>query len=220
MPVLVLRHDSSAHLGNFEPVLDERKRPYLYHDLGEPLDIEGHTGVIVLGGAMSANDPLPGLADELKLIEDAVRKELPVLGICLGAQLIAKALGAPVYRNTQLEIGWEPVYFNDAARTDPVLSSFPSPTTFFHWHGETFDLPEGAEWLAYSGKCRHQAYRIGRMVYGIQFHPEVTTAMAVNWCADSENGGEIAQLDPPVDPYAVDTTPLARRILENWLDLF
>jgi GMP synthase (glutamine-hydrolysing) len=220
MPVLVLRHEPSAHLGNFDPVLDDRKRPFLYHDLGEPLDIEGHTGIIVLGGGMSANDPLPGLADELKLIEDAVRKEIPVLGICLGAQLIAKALGARVYRNPQFEIGWEPVYFTDAARSDAVFSTLPSPATFFHWHDETFDLPAGAEWLAYSDKCRHQAFRVGRSVYGIQFHAEVSTAMAVNWCADSENCGEITRVDPPVDSYAVDTAPLARRILENWLNLF
>jgi len=220
MAVLVLRHEPSADLGNFGPVLDQRAQPFVYHDLGQPINIEGYNGVIILGGAMSANDPLPGLADELKLIEDAIRREIPVLGICLGAQLIAKALGARVYRNAELEIGWEPVYFTDAARSDAVLSGFPSPSTFFHWHGETFDLPADAEWLAYSDKCRHQAYRIGRRVYGIQFHLEITAEMAMNWCADSENCGEIASLDQPVDPCGVDTAPLARRILENWLDLF
>ena len=143
-----------------------------------------------------------------------------MLGICLGAQLIAKALGAHVFRNREKEIGWAPVYFTDAADGDPVLGGLPSPTTFFHWHSETFALPAGAESLAYSDKCRQQAFRFHNTVYGIQFHPEITPEMIVDWSTQPGNCGDAASLDGPLDPNAADTLPLARRILEGWLDTF
>jgi GMP synthase-like glutamine amidotransferase len=219
MPILVLRHEPFEHLGSFGAVLEENKIPFVYHDLGEPLSLEGSSGVILMGGPMSANDPLPGLSDELKLIEQALRADVPVLGICLGAQLIAKALGARVYRNPQREIGWEPVHFTPAAFSDRLFSGLPSPMTFFHWHGETFDLPAGAEWLAWSEKCRHQAYRFGRSAYGIQFHPEITPEMIEDWCAQPANCGDVAALETPIDPHAADSRPQARHILEGWLSL-
>jgi len=169
---------------------------------------------------MSANDDLPGLRDELGLIERSLRDDVPVLGICLGSQLIAKALGAKVYPNKQLEIGWEPVWLTDAAKDDTLFSGIGSPETFFHWHGETFDLPLGAEWLAYSAKCRHQAYRHGRRVYGLQFHPEVSAEMIADWCGQPVNCGDVATLTAPVDPNRYDQRALAKRILESWLKLF
>ena len=120
MSILVVRHEPYEHLGRLAEILKERQIPFFYKDLGEPraLDagaLDGCAGVIIMGGPQSANDPLPGLVAELKLIEQAVVAETPVLGICLGAQLIAKALGARVYRNPEKEIGWAPVYFTEAA---------------------------------------------------------------------------------------------------------
>jgi GMP synthase (glutamine-hydrolysing) len=219
MRVLVLRHESFEHLGHFAAVLEENDAAYEYHDLGEPLSPANYDAVIVMGGPMSANDELPGLRDELGLIERALKENVPLLGVCLGAQLIAKALGARVYRNAQLEIGWEPVWLTDAAKTDALFEGMDSPETFFHWHGETFDLPAGAEWLAYSEKCQHQAYRYGRRVYGIQFHPEITAAMITDWCGQPVNCGDMAAIGGPIDPNLHDTRKNSRKIIESWLRL-
>jgi GMP synthase (glutamine-hydrolysing) len=219
MPVLVLRHEPFEHLGHFAAVLQENRVDYRYHDLGEPLSEEQHSALIVMGGPMSANDALPGLRDELSLIEKALAEEKPILGICLGAQLIAKALGARVYRNAALEIGWEPVWLTEAARGDPLFRGICSPETFFHWHGETFDLPAGAEWLAYSDKCKHQAYRYGRRVYGLQFHPEVTAEMIADWCAQPVNCGDVETLPAPIDPSLHNPGENAHRMLKSWLSL-
>jgi GMP synthase-like glutamine amidotransferase len=214
--VLILRHEPFEHLGHFADHLDD----YTYHDLGEPLPQESHCGLIIMGGPMSANDNLPGLQNELGLIEEALHNDVPVLGICLGSQLIARALGARVYRNQELEIGWEKVWLTEAGKKDAVIGGIESPETFFHWHGETFDLPEGAEWLAYSEKCRHQAYRYGRKVYGLQFHPEVTPEMIEDWCDQPVNCGDVQTLAAPIDARLHDPRPAAKGILESWLKLF
>jgi len=172
-----------------------------------------------MGGPMSANDNLSGLHDEVNLIRRALDDDVPILGICLGSQLIAKALGARVYRNERLEIGWEPVWFTDAAQDDALFGGMASPEMFFHWHGETFDLPQGAEWFAYSKKCRHQAYRYGRKVYGIQFHPEITPQMIVDWCGQPVNCGDVETLEGPIDPYLHHTKESSRRMMEAWVGL-
>ena len=221
--VLVLRHEPFEHLGYFAQILADRTVRFTYKDLDEPLDgqtASGHAGLIVMGGPQSANDPLPGLAAEIKVISRFIDARLPVLGICLGAQLIAKALGARVYANASKEIGWAPVFFTAAVERDPLFSGLPSPTMFFHWHGETFDLPAGAEWLAYSALCRHQAFRYRANVYGVQFHPEITPEMIVDWSAQPANCGDVDLLAGPIEPYAADTAPLARRILDGWLATF
>jgi GMP synthase (glutamine-hydrolysing) len=217
MSILVVRHEPFEHLDRVGEILEQKEIPFFYKDLGEPLALDGCRGVILMGGPQSANDALPGLRAELTLIEQAVVAQTPLLGICLGAQLIAKALGARIYRNSEKEIGWAPVYFTEAARGDPVLGGLDSPSTLFQWHAETFDLPAGAEWLAYSDKCRHQAFRFGSNVYGVQFHPEITPEMIVDWSAQPVNCGDVARFNARLDPHAVDTEPPARRILEGWL---
>ena len=214
--VLILRHEPFEHLGHFADVLKD----YSYHDLGEPLTQESHEGLIIMGGPMSANDDLPGLKDELRLIEKSLAGNVPILGICLGAQLIAKALGARVFRNAELEIGWEQVWLTEEGKKDAVLGGVESPMPFFHWHGETFDLPRNAEWLAYSEKCRHQAYRYGQKVYGLQFHPEVTPEMIEDWYAQPVNCGDVQTLEGPIDARLHDQCGAARGILESWLKLF
>jgi GMP synthase (glutamine-hydrolysing) len=216
--LMVLRHEAFEHLGWFEEILRDRNISFIYNDLGDVLDLGAHDGLIIMGGPQSANDQ--EMAAELHFIQQALDSKTPVLGICLGAQLIAKALGSHVYRNPEKEIGWAPVYLTEAAAGDPVFGGLPSPNTFFHWHSETFMLPAGAVSLAYSDRCRQQAFRFHDTVYGIQFHPEITPEMIVDWSAQSVNCADSATLDAPLDPYAADSSPLARQILEGWLNTF
>lgn len=217
MLVLVLRHEPFEHLGHFAKGLESAAIRFEYKDLGEDIALAGRTGLIIMGGPQSANDAHPGLAAEMRLIAEAVEKQIPVLGVCLGAQLIAKTLGARVYKNKLPEIGWAPVYFTEAAKADPLFGSFDSPTTFFHWHGETFDMPAGAEWLAYSEDCRHQAFRYNTNVYGVQFHPEIESAMILDWTSQPVNCGDVSTLPAPIDPDAVDSASLAKKVLDGWL---
>jgi GMP synthase-like glutamine amidotransferase len=129
--------------------------------------------LIVMGGPMSVNDEntYPWLRPEKKLISDTIQAGIPIIGICLGAQLIASSLGASVYRNTHKEIGWFPL---TSTISNEEVFRFPSQCQAFHWHGETFDLPSGAIRLASSEACRNQAFQIGRHVFGLQFHLEAT----------------------------------------------
>lgn len=134
--------------------------------------------LVVLGGPMSVNDEgrYPWLAVEKKFIRDIISSGKPVLGICLGAQLIACALGAKVYPNAVKEIGWFPVYGVDSG--DASVFSFPQSLQVFHWHGETFDLPPQAIRIAKSDHCENQAFQWGRSVIGLQFHLETTPEAA------------------------------------------
>lgn len=135
--------------------------------------------LIVLGGPMSVNDEqqYPWLAAEKSFIRAAVGAGKQVLGICLGAQLIASALGARVYRNVAREIGWHPIASVPAAPGSRAFE-FPAAMEVFHWHGETFDLPAGSVPLARSVACEHQAFQVGARVMGLQFHLEATPASA------------------------------------------
>jgi GMP synthase (glutamine-hydrolysing) len=134
-----------------------------------------------MGGAMCANDNLPFLHQELELIDLAARQGLPVLGICLGAQLIANVLGGTVYRSAVQETGWQDIYLDREAASDPVFSSLTPLTRVFQLHNDTFDLPPGATRLAASDACANQAFRWGRSIYGVQFHPEMTPGMVADW---------------------------------------
>jgi len=131
--------------------------------------------LIVMGGPMSVNDEsiYPWLKDEKRFIKEAIGRGKPVLGVCLGAQLIANAMGARVYPNAEKEIGWFPIH---RAHTPGARGAFqfPKDSLVFHWHGETFDLPAGAIRLARSEGCENQAFQVGHNVIGLQFHLETT----------------------------------------------
>ena len=144
--------------------------------------------LVVMGGPMSVNDETgyPWLVVEKEFIRNAIEEDKAVIGICLGAQLIACAMGAAVYPNREKEIGWFPVTAEPVSDVDDRFL-FPQELPVFHWHGETFDLPEGAIRLARSDACENQAFQLGRRVIGMQFHLETTPDAArdiVHHCRD------------------------------------
>lgn len=177
MRVHYLQHVSFERLGCIEEWLLEKgcetTHTRFYASATLP-DIETIDMLIILGGPMSIHDEaqFPWLAEEKTFIRQAVESGKAVLGICLGAQLIAAALGARVYRNPEKEIGWFPV--RGILTEQPEIFQFPAEVTVFHWHGETFDLPPNAVRLAQSKACTHQAFQVGNTVMGLQFHLETT----------------------------------------------
>jgi GMP synthase (glutamine-hydrolysing) len=223
--VLAFRHAPFEHLGLVGDALDAHGIAYDYVDLDQApafqLPVQRAGALIFLGGSMSANDDLPYIRREIRLIREAISNGRPVLGVCLGSQLIAKALGAKIYSNAVKEIGWAPVTFTDAARRDPLFAGLAGPEVICHWHGETFDLPSGAERLASSANCQNQAFRWGDRVYGLQFHLEVTPEMIAQWCVEDAKCGEKREVTDPIDPqaHAARAQELARLVFGRWCDL-
>jgi GMP synthase (glutamine-hydrolysing) len=142
-----------------------------------PTSIGEHTGLVVMGGPMSVyeDDRYPHLHSERKLIESALEKRVPTLGVCLGSQLLASALGATVQPGRQKEIGWYPVSLEPGAKDDALFGAAPRSFIPLHWHGDVFDLPSGAVGLARSALTRCQAFSFGGFAYGLLFHLEVTS---------------------------------------------
>jgi GMP synthase-like glutamine amidotransferase len=149
----------------------------VFADDALPAALAGYDGVVIMGGPMSAasDHGFPTRRQELSLIGAALAESVPLLGVCLGAQLIALAAGAAVYPGGHgLEVGWSPVSLIEAGRMDPLFADLPSKLTVLQWHGDTFDLPEGATLLASNSTYPTQAFRIGSAAWGLQFHLEVT----------------------------------------------
>lgn len=184
MQTLVLQHIACEPPGAYEDVLREHGASIhrVEVDLGEPLpDWRAFDAIIAMGGPMSVNDPLEWLAAEKRLISEAVVAGTPYFGACLGAQLLAACLGARVYPGPAAEVGILPVTLSDSALADPVFAGLPRELLTLQWHGETFDLPDGAVALASSPAYPHQAFRWGSRAYAIQFHLEVSRQMACEW---------------------------------------
>ncbi len=162
-------------------------RPYKGDKLPEALG--PGQGLIVLGGPMNVDetDKYPHLAEQIRLIKETVDRGQLVLGICLGSQLLAKALGARVYSAPSEEIGWDEVEITDAGLADPIFKEIPNPLPVFQWHGETFEIARGATHLASSNACANQAFRYGSRAYGLQFHFEVNREMAQTWATAYAN---------------------------------
>jgi GMP synthase (glutamine-hydrolysing) len=180
-----IRHVPFEDLGVLEALLSEAGYACRYAEAGlesfaalnpAPADL-----LIVLGGPIGANDTrdYPFLADELKLLEHRLDSGLPTLGICLGAQLMARTLGARVYPAHAKEIGWAPITLTSEGRRSCLRQL--EEVAVLHWHGDTFDLPDGTARLASTAICENQAFSLGRNILALQFHPEVTAARLERW---------------------------------------
>lgn len=188
-PVIIFQnvaHEGPGYLGEF---LTQQNIAWQLLDTHEvsalPASILGYSGVVIMGGPMSVNDDLPWIAPLLALIREAKAADIPLLGHCLGGQLISKALGATVGANPVKEIGWGEVTVTPSEASRFWFGEIESFNSF-HWHGETFSLPQGATHLLASAHCQNQAYAIGKHL-AFQSHIEVTAAMVRNWC---ECGGD------------------------------
>lgn len=229
-PVAIFRHSRIEGPGYFSWWLETRRIPWqlVRIDAGEavPADPRAFSGLALMGGPMSVNDPLPWVAAVLELVRQAAAADVPVLGHCLGGQLLAKALGGTVAANPVKEIGWGRVAVADSSagrdwfgETREFLS--------FHWHGETFSLPAGAALLASSPHCAHQAFAVGPHL-GLQCHVEMTPALVRAWCAAGAEEIAASRASPAVqtpeemerdlDARIAQLRAVADRLYSHWAE--
>ncbi|MFQ5431006.1 MAG: type 1 glutamine amidotransferase [Nitrospinota bacterium] len=192
-----------------------------------PENVDGYRLVLILGGPMNVYEEnrYPFLRDELSLIESCVKSETKVLGLCLGGQLIARALGAKVTKNQKKEIGWFDLQFTDAGKTSPLFSGLPEKLKVFQWHGDTFDIPDGGLHLARSELCENQAFLYDNTALALQFHVEIQGANDVEqWCLayreelERENGeNALAEIIAATQKEVPTLAPIADRFYENIL---
>lgn len=222
MKVHVLQHVPFEGIGSMERWLAKRDASVGYIRFYESAKLPDPSRcdlVIAMGGPMSVNDESehPWLVQEKEFIRQAIRLGLPVIGICLGAQLIASALGAKVYSGRHTEIGWFPL---EAAVTGEEVFWLPSGVPVFHWHGEAFDLPSGAVHLAKSDACENQAFQIGRNVVGLQFHLETTpesAALILEHCGDELVPGDYVQTDANIRETSETACADINRVMDELL---
>jgi GMP synthase (glutamine-hydrolysing) len=228
--VNVIRHLAFEDMGCFADVLAERGIQLRYYDaptadLGA-LEADSDEPLVVLGGPISVNDTADYafLGTELALLEQRLALDRPTLGICLGAQLMAKALGAKVYPGPEKEIGWFPLRLSEAGHGSMLEVLAQEGVRMLHWHGETFDLPEGAVHLAASDQYRNQAFSYGRHCIALQFHAECTVKGLESWYVG--HVGEISQhkdisvnvLRNDAQRYASEAASRGASFFGAWLD--
>jgi GMP synthase-like glutamine amidotransferase len=228
-PIAIFRHAATEGPGYLAEFLDERKIPWqlIRIDAGEavPRNADDFAGLVFMGGPMSVNDDLPWITQIEALIRDAYAKDIPLLGHCLGGQLMSKALGGAVSRNPVKEIGWGEVTVadNDIARAwFGELRKFNA----FHWHGETFTQPQGATRLLSSKYCVNQAWAMGKHL-ALQCHVEMTSAMIAAWCeagadevvfsSDSPAVQQAGEMRRKADAMIPQLKKVASHLYERWL---
>lgn len=228
-PVAIFRHARSEGPGFLADFLEVRHIPWqlIRIDAGDalPPGVRPYSGLVFMGGPMSVNDDLPWIVPMLSLILEAVAADVPVLGHCLGGQLMARALGGSVGRNPVKEIGWGEVQVADnaaARRWFGDLRAFNA----FHWHGETFSLPSGAQGILSGSHCAHQAFAFGKHL-GLQCHVEMTAAMVREWCALGAEEMAAAATSPGVqradqmferlDERVLALNQVAQTVYERWI---
>lgn len=227
MKILVIKHVDCEGLGIWEKFCREDAVPLEVVSLhrGDPLPPPVHfEGVISLGGPMNVyqEEAFPFLRMEDRFIREALADRVPFLGICLGGQLLAKAIGGRVIRNAGKEVGWHRITLNEMGERDPLFAGLPESFTVFQWHSDMYHPPTHAVQLASSEACEHQAFRTRGITYGLQFHVEVTPQMIREWTREYE-------LIDPDDPHKTvrmleESTveckklrPLSRQLFENFL---
>jgi GMP synthase (glutamine-hydrolysing) len=232
--LLVFQHVAAEPLGTLDPLIRRRGHRIRFVNFerepdAQP-DVDRYRGLVVLGGPMNVEDQArrPHLRTELRAIERALHQGKPVLGICLGAQLLAHVLGAPVGRHQSPEIGWYDLELTAAGRADPVLAPLGAGTPVFQWHGQSYALPADAVQLARTAGCEQQAFRWGELAYGFQFHLEVDQALIGRWLASPDHADELCVPGLPDDADGIrrrsaELAPtmqrLAAPVFEGFLDL-
>ena len=230
MKILALQHTACEGMSYLEKALEKRDIEYDYVLLNAgadiPDDTSGYSAVVILGGPMNVYEEkeYPFLKDEDLFIKKALREGKPMLGICLGGQLIAKAAGAKVLTGHRKELGWYDLTLTKAGIADPLFNGFPHGFKVFQWHGDTFQIPEGATKLASSEIFPNQAFRLGS-AYALQFHIEVAEETIKDWM--EEYGEELRSLDY-IDPlriaedtkrYVESLYGLADRFCSNYISM-
>ncbi len=211
--VLIFRHAPGEGPGYFADFLDRHSIPYnlIRIDQNEPVpdSIADASGLVMMGGPMSVNDPLPWIPRVLDLVRQAMSADLPVLGHCLGGQLLSKALGGTVAPNPVREIGWLPVQQCQNAATSDWLDGLAPELEVFHWHGETFTIPQGATRILASQACANQGFVMGKAV-GLQCHVEMLEKMVKDWARIGKD--EIATPSATIQSLEQMTENLEHRI--------
>ena len=233
--ILVFQHVPYEPLGTLDPLLKEAGFRIRYVNFGRQPDarpsLDRYEALIVLGGPMNADqiDTFPNLQTEVSILREAVDRDMSVLGICLGAQLLAKALGGSVSRNAAPEIGWYDVELTEAGRVDPVLSTFADRQEVFQWHEDGISLPPDARCLAGSPISPVQAFRYGQHAYGFQFHLEASRSLIERWLTVPDHQGILAAESDNVDVAAIrkhtddaikPLNDLSRETFGRWIERF
>lgn len=233
--ILVFQHVPYEPLGTLDPLLKKCGFRIRYVNFGRDPhlrpELERYAALIVLGGPMNADqiDTYPNLVAEVDIIREALERDMSVLGICLGAQLLAKALGGTVHRNPSREIGWYDIELTEDGQADPVLSIFARRQEVFQWHEDGIVLPPGTVHLARSSASEVQAFRYGEHAYGFQFHLEVDTPLIERWLTVPDNQSVLDDADGSIDPQKVRAQTresivalqtLSRRTFQRWIDRF